>query len=230
MIKKLIFLAVCLILLHLTLSAQSIPAQRSQKPLLSETFQFGYNDGPGGRMSTTISNFTADWPLSLRFSLGYTRVEPGQPDEAREIFINDADNGVPEQRGWRWDMGLDFMLPLGQSRARSTFISFGPRHVTHTSNFKFVGGNEDFNVSSRSWGVGGGLETQFAITPRFNLTLGAGVDHFFQNKLYGHDTTYSPDDDNINPRHDYTYADADGAIEQPKNVLRLMLGIDYLLR
>lgn len=230
MIKKLLLLGTTIACLHLTVVAQGVHSGRAQRFLMSGGFALGYNDGAGGRASAMISNLTTDWPLSLRLSIGYARVEPGKPTDARRIFINDADNGVPEQRGWRWETSFDFLLPLGRSASQSTFISFGPRYVTHTSNFKFVGGNEDFNVSSKNWGVGGGLETQFAISPRFNLVLGGGVDHFFENKLYGHDTTYSPDGEDVNPRHDYTYDDADGAVEQPKNVLRLMLGISYNLR
>jgi hypothetical protein len=157
-------------------------------------------------------------------------VEPGKPTEARRIFINDATNGVPEQRGRRWDMGLDLRFPLQRSESRDLYAFLGPRYVMHTSNFKYVGGNEDFDVKSKQWGFGVGLESSFAINSHFDLTVGAGIDHFAQSTLNGHDTSYSPDGEDVNPRRDYAYADADEAIDQPKTVIRLLLGINYSFR
>ena len=59
------------------------------------------------------------------------------------------------------------------------------------------------------------------------MVLGGGADYFFQGTLKGHDTAYSPDGDDVNPREDYTYDDADNAVNQPKFLGRFMIGINY---
>ena len=43
--------------------------------------------------------------------------------------------------------------------------------------------------------------------------------------MNGHDTTYNPNDENVNPRKDYDYGDADEAVNQPKLEVRAMAGI-----
>jgi hypothetical protein len=60
-----------------------------------------------------------------------------------------------------------------------------------------------------------------------DLTLSAGVDYFFSSMLKGHDTEYYPDNENVNPREDYKYDDADKAINQPDLLLNMMIGINY---
>jgi hypothetical protein len=62
-----------------------------------------------------------------------------------------------------------------------------------------------------------------------SLLLAGGAEYFFDSRLTGHDTSYSPDGDNVNPRKDYTYNDADDAVDQP--VLRpiALLGFSYRL-
>jgi hypothetical protein len=59
------------------------------------------------------------------------------------------------------------------------------------------------------------------------LTIGG--DYFFDAKLQGHDTAYLPDGENVNPRDDFTYKDADKAINQPKIEFRLMIGFSYAI-
>jgi hypothetical protein len=39
--------------------------------------------------------------------LAYTNMNPGNPADARKIFINDATNGDPEKSGWMWDVRFD---------------------------------------------------------------------------------------------------------------------------
>jgi hypothetical protein len=96
-----------------------------------------------------------------------------------------------------------------------------------TANFKYVGGNEDFDVTSSQFGLGGGLETHFPLVPNLYMVFGAGAEYFFEGTLKGHDTSYSPDGDDVNPREDFSYSDADEAVNQPKIIGRFMLGINY---
>ena len=99
-----------------------------------------------------------------------------------------------------------------------------------TGNFKFIGGNEDFDVTSNNWGIGIGAKAFFAMGAQMDFVVTAGVDYFFSNTLTGHDTAYSPDGENVNPRRDYTYDTANEAVNQPDLELILMIGLNYRFR
>ena len=95
-----------------------------------------------------------------------------------------------------------------------------------------MGGNEDFDVTSSHWGLAAGLEAAFPMGPKMNLILSGGGEYFFSSRLTGHDTSYSPDNDNVNPRNDnknddtpFTYKDADKAISQPRFMPYAMIGL-----
>jgi hypothetical protein len=103
------------------------------------------------------------------------------------------------------------LLPISSKLSLYT----GPRFIAFTGNFNFVGGNEDFDVTGNQWGVGAGIETLFTMTQSFDLVFNIGYDFYFENTLYGHDTSYSPNNENINPRKEYEFADADKAVSQP---------------
>ena len=75
--------------------------------------------------------------------------------------------------------------------------------------------------------MGVGLENHFAIRPGLDLVLGGGYDFYADGTLHGHDTSYEPDGDHVNPREDYTCEDADEAIEQPKHEVRAMIGLSF---
>jgi hypothetical protein len=88
-----------------------------------------------------------------------------------------------------------------------------------------VGGNEEFDVTSNSWGFGLGLESAAAISQKTFLKLELACDYFAASPLSGHDTIYSPDGDHVNSRENYGYNDVDKAINQPKLGLRIMIGL-----
>lgn len=67
----------------------------------------------------------------------------------------------------------------------------------------------------------------FPMGTKADFVIGAGMDDFFDAQLKGHDTAYSPDGEDVNPRNDYTYTDADEAINQPSLELRFMIGVNY---
>ena len=185
----------------------------------------GYNGGFGLQLSGTISNFAKGFPLSARFGVGYTSTDPGSPTDARKIFINNATNGIPEESGWFWDLRMDLMLPV--KIFSESFLYAGPRYSMFTANFEFIGGNEFFDITSDQWGLGGGLESYFALSSNLDLVINAGADYYFSGTITGHDTAYSPDGENINPREDYTYEDADNSVNQPKILPRVMVGFSY---
>jgi hypothetical protein len=53
------------------------------------------------------------------------------------------------------------------------------------------------------------------------------IEYYFSSRLRGHDTSYSPDGENVNPREEYTYNDANEAINRPGIEFRLMIGLQY---
>ncbi len=62
--------------------------------------------------------------------------------------------------------------------------------------------------------------------------ISAGVDYYIPSTLHGHDTSYSPDNDNVNARNDnenddvpFTYKDANEAIDQPGLMPYAMIGV-----
>lgn len=196
----------------------------------------GYNRGLGFNINFTALKPIESLPIHLRLGIGYTKLDPGNSADARRIFINNATNGVPEEKGKSFDYRLDFMWKTNILNLEESYIVFGPRYSSFKANFKYVGGNEDFDVTSKQFGLGIGAETQFKISKQLNLVAAVGLDYFFNNTLKGHDTSYSPDDDNVNPRNDnensgvqFTYSDANKAIKQPSLMPRVLLGVVYKL-
>jgi hypothetical protein len=222
-----------LMLLALTVSAtalaqeQPMAQKQSQGPEIYFGVLAGYYNGGGFQLNAMFAKFAENFPMNARFGFGYSSVEPGSAAEARQIFINNATNGIPEEQGRLWSFNLDLMYPFKFAGLQRNFLSAGPRYARYTGNFKYIGGNEDFDVTSNSWGLGAGLESHFAMGTKIDLVLTAGYDDYPTTTLSGHDTQYSPDGDNVNPREDFTYSDADAAIDQPKGVPRLMFGINY---
>jgi hypothetical protein len=209
------------------------PAPTDPEPQLAQSFGrhlsvgtfLGFQSGFSLHVFGRIEDFAEGFPLQARFRVARTSVEPGSAPDARKIFINDATNGTPRESGSTWDLGLDGLYPMG---ARIHLFG-GVRYTRFKANFKYVGGNEDFDVTSNHWGVAGGMEAEFPMSRSTSLLLSGGAEYFFSSRLTGHDTSYSPDGDNVNPRKDYTYSDADDAVDQP--VLRpvVLLGVSYRL-
>jgi opacity protein-like surface antigen len=176
-----------------------------------------------------VSNFTPSFPVMARLGISYVSVDAGRPLDARRVFINDATNGVPEENGRVWEFSLDVLYPVGLLSLQQAYVFGGLRHSRFSGNFKFVGGNEDFDIKSNHWGLGGGLEIYFPVNRRFDMVLNGGFNYLFSGRMTGHDTSYSPDGDDVNPRQDYNYSDADAAVGQPKLEPQFMLGFSYSL-
>jgi hypothetical protein len=189
--------------------------------------QAGYRGGEGAELDVALSNFAKEFPLAIRVGLGYSVREAGKAADARKIFINDATNGTPEEHGSFLDYRFDLMYPFGWRSAKELYLAGGVRYSQSTTNFKFVGGNEDFDITSNQWGIGLGIEGYFAISQRLDFVVGGGIDYFFEAALVGHDTEYHPDGDNVNPHKDYTYSDADAAVNQPSINGRALIGLSY---
>jgi hypothetical protein len=199
----------------------------SHKPLFSGGISAGYTGGFGLQGNIMISNFAQDFPLSARLAIGYSTLDPGNPADARRIFINDATNGVPEKSGTDWNFRLDFLYRVPFLSVKRFYVFTGVRYSAFSAEFNFVDGNEFFHINSNQWGLGLGGESYFMLVPGLDLAFSIGADYYFNSTLEGHDTSYSPDGQNINSRRGYTYYDADQAINQPKVMIRALIGFNY---
>jgi hypothetical protein len=209
--------------------------QNTASPLkFTESLMTGYNRGFGIQGSVIASNFDKGFPFSLRLGMGLNILNPGNALDARRIFVNNATNGTPEKKGHSIDFRLDFMIPKTVFGVEDSYFAFGPRFSAFQGDFRYVGGNEDFEVRSNQWGIGAELGNHFKMMKDIVLVINYGLDFYFPSTLSGHDSSYSPDNDNINPKDDYQnddqafkYRDADKAIYQPKFMPHLMLGLIF---
>ncbi len=197
----------------------------SQK--LSAGILGGTNGGPGFQLQGSVSELAEGFPFILKCAVNYASVDPGSPADARKIFINNATNGIPEEKGRTWDYRLDFLYRVNWFSWQRFYMVAGPRLSYFKGNFKYVGGNEDFDIKSKHWGIGIGLEKYYSMSSKLDLVFSGGFDYYKNSTLTGHDTSYSPDDDPVNGRDDYTFEDADKAINQPQFVPRMLIGLTY---
>jgi hypothetical protein len=202
----------------------------------SAGFVTGYNRGFGFQPNITVSDFAPGFPFELRLGIGYTSLNPGNAADARRIFINNATNGTPEKKGRSFDFRFDFMLSKSVFGITPSYMFFGPRYSTFNGNFKYIGGNEIFDVTSQQWGIGVGFEHQFKMAEKLSLSIVYGIDYYMPSTLSGHDTSYSPDNDNVNPENDnqndnisFKYKDANKAISQPQFMPRILIGLNFNL-
>ncbi|MGA8264040.1 MAG: hypothetical protein WB779_06340 [Ignavibacteriaceae bacterium] len=212
-------------------SFSSIKAQNNfsfyNKPFVTGGISVGYTEGFGLQGNLMISNFAQDFPLSARLAMGYTSFDPGNAWAARKIFINDATTGVPQKNGTDWNFRMDLLYQVHFLSLKRFYIFGGPRYSTFSGEFDFIDGNEFFKITSNQWGVGLGAESYFAIVQSLDLALSTGFDYYLDSTIEGHDTAYNPDGTSVNSRNGYTYSNADQAINQPKIMLRVLLGFNY---
>jgi len=225
--RRILISCLCVLLLSFTVAEAQDAGTSASGAQFSSGLLLGYSSGFGVEVFGVASNFAEGFPLQARLGIGFTSVDAGSPPDARRVFINNATNGIPEKKGQTTDFSLDVGYPVNLFSMNRAFVTGGVRYARFKGNFKYVGGNEDFDVKSSHWGIGGALQSFFPMSGRFDLVLNAGLDYFFSSTLTGHDTAYDPDGTAVNPREDYTYTDADAAIGQPEFRPILMLGMNY---
>ena len=191
--------------------------------------QLGFTGGMGGQIQLGVADFAKNLPASLRVTAAYAAVDPGDPLAARRIFINDNTNGTPEESGSQWQFGMDFVIPVKHIGGQQVNLFLGPRYTRFTGNFEFIGGNEIFEITNREWGWGVGLESRFEMGSRAGLLISAGLEAYKAAEISGHDTTYDPDGTSVNGRDDYTFEEADDAINRPSLEPRLLIGLSWKL-
>lgn len=209
-------------------------AVRNAKPFYHNQIRSGHASGFSSRAVAAsfgrAANFAQGFPVAIQLGFGTTSSDAGDPAIARRVFINNATNGIPTEKGHSWDLTRDALIPVKLLKLPRTYVSTGFRHSSYTANFTYIGGNEDFDVTSSNWGIGAGLGSDFAVSRRMDLMLNLGLDCYFSSTLTGHDTQYSPDGTAVNPREDYAYGDADSAVGQPKFRARLATGLQNHFR
>jgi hypothetical protein len=189
--------------------------------------QMGYYGGVGILASATAQNFAENFPFAVRLGLGYSRVKSGDEWAARRVFINNNTNGTARSNAHVWDARLDILYPIKLLNLNRTTFFVGPRHSDFNAYFEYIGGAETFNVISHQWGLGSGIESAYSVSPRVDLVFSVSADYYFRNTLSGHDTYYRPNGDDTHPIANYTYKDADAAINQPDVMTRIMVGWAY---
>lgn len=187
----------------------------------------GYNHGLGARGEVVALHLSRDLPLGIGFGLGYTRLDPGHAGDARRIFINDATDGTPEKEGWFLDFRLDALWYVHAGRLQNAALFAGVRRDVFRGRFRFVGGNEDFTIEADDWGFGLGARGEVKLGRQLSLLGSIGFDYYPWSSLYGHDTRYSSDGSEDNGREGYAWRDADRAVNQPRFVPSVMLGLAW---
>lgn len=192
----------------------------------------GYNsdlgkNGLGARGEVVAARLFQSAPLGVSFGLGYTRIDPGDARAARRVFINNNTDGTPEKDGYFLDFKLDAIWYLQAKGFQNVGVFGGVRRDMFRGHFRYVGGNEDFVVKADDWGLGVGGRGELKIGRGINLLGSAGLDLYPASKLDGHDATYASNGGNTNTRDDYGWKDADKAINQPRLLWSLMVGIAF---
>jgi hypothetical protein len=196
-----------------------------------EEVRVGYGNDYAVELGLRMAGFSPDFPLMVRASGGYIRqVAAGNAEDARAIFINDGTAGSPTERGESWFYGVGVGYTI-LDRGSFQVVAFGlGRQNIYNAYFTFIGGNEAFYVTTTQFGLGGGAELLFGGgDEKVNFSLNGGVEYYFRSRIDSHGTFfYTPDGTDSRPRNDYTYEDADAAINQP--VLRPFATFAVLIR
>lgn len=211
----------------LALCAFAAPAAAGMRT--SSGLELGYNSGLGGEASLTMQDIAKDLPFGAKLGFGWLALDPGDALLARRVFINNNTNGEPEDGGHRFDFRLDARYQFKRGPLQRTWLLIGPRYSMYHGTFTYVGGNESFKVTTNQFGLGAGLEQVFVLGPHTDLSIGAGLDWFANADFVGHSSVYSPDGTIVEQQDNYTYADANKAINQPRFAPRIMLGVEHHL-
>ncbi|HUN64732.1 MAG TPA: hypothetical protein VMW43_01420 [Bacteroidota bacterium] len=188
----------------------------------------GYDIGMPVSGYLVLENVSEDLPLAFRFSLTQSfLLDAGDPQLARQVFVNQNSNGVPGKSASRWSYGADVLDPVRLFSMHRSFVYAGIRYSMFTANFQFIGGDEIFDVHSNQIGLAAGAGSYFRVSPRVDLLFSAGAEYYFPGTLEGHDAAYSSDGTMVNQRENFTYSDADRAINQPKFMPKIVFGVSY---
>jgi hypothetical protein len=197
-----------------------------------QCFAGGYRGDASGTIGLGIRDVMPSIPIGARLTAGVVyQFDSGDATAARRIFINDNEGGSIEKWGLSHLLSLDITYGVISGKSLRIEGYAGPRVSFYSAHFGFIGNNEVFAARSDSFGLGGGMQAVLRTGPRLSTVLSAGADFFFPSRLYAHGTYYyTPSGVDQVPRDDYTYEDADAAVNQPIFVPVATLGFEYSLR
>jgi len=227
------WLNVSIISLMVFLSSVGVFAQvpgisKNPGPILSGGLSVGYDIGMPIQAQFMVRNLASGLPLTFRLFTGNSFfLDPGNAEGVRQVFVNEATNGVPEKSATRWTFGLDVMHPVNILGLKNAYLEAGMRYSVFTGTFQYVGGDELFDVHCNQIGFGLGLDSYYRVSSRVDLVLSVGTDFYLPAALEGHDATYNPNGTFVNQREQFTYADADKVVNQPKVLPKLAVGFNY---
>ncbi len=219
-------LAMCAVLPLLASSAQAV----SRYNILST----GYYDGPSVSGAIGLKDMFDKVPVEFEATLGYSWSDTGDASLACQVFINQNQLGRDtKSSGGTLDAGINALYPLNRTYGPiKLFVLGGPRYARWDVRHQYLNGNEDFNVVSHVWGMGGGVRGVVELNKHFNAVMQLELNYYPRTSIYGHDATYYPDDNNVNARdngagYTYTYADAVRATAVPHIRPRVMIGFQF---
>lgn len=218
--------------LILIFTAVWLPIAVLEAQNLHQGLQLGYYGDAGMNMTLDFENLNPQLGVSFGFHGGYSyQFDSGNAEDARRIFINDATGGTIEKHGQAVRIGADIRIQLLQQNDIELRLYGGPRGSFYKGHYAFIGDNEEFDISSNQAGLELGFQGVLPVHERLDLTLSAGLSYFFPATLQGHGKyLYSPDGVDDNPRNDFAWEDADGAVDQPSLEIPVLLGIRWKLR
>jgi hypothetical protein len=191
----------------------------------------GYYGDAGISMALRLEESARDIPFFLQMRGAYIyQTDPGNATDARSIFINDNSGGNIEKYGESYLAALDLGWKAKNFDKMSVEYTISGLWNYYMAHFTYTGDNESFTVKSASFGVGAGAALRIPLKNTSNsMIIKGGAEYFPKADLEAHGTYfYSPDGDDDTPRDDYTYDDADDAINQPR--FRAFFQVGYLYR
>jgi hypothetical protein len=197
-----------------------------------ECFASGYRGDLAGTIGLGMRDLIPSIPIGARLTAGAVyQFDSGDATAARHIFINDNEGGSIEKWGLSHVLSLDITYKVLSGKNLRVEGYGGPRVSFYSAHFGFIGNNEVFAARSDSFGLGGGMQAVLRTGPRLAAVLSAGAEFYFPSRLYAHGTYYyTPSGVDQVPREDYTYKDADAAVNQPKFIPVAILGFEYSMK
>jgi hypothetical protein len=190
----------------------------------------GYGQDLAVNMALRVEDSSPGFPLFVQGRLGYIyQKDPGNAELARQIFINDNQGGTIQKYGESYLVAMDLGWKAAYFEKFSLEIILSGLWNHYRANFSFLGNNEAFTVKTSPYGVGLGAAMRLPLSNRgSSLMVKSGMEYYPKALIDSHGTFfYTPDGNDDQPRNDFTYKDADGAINQPEFRFLIQVGILY---
>jgi hypothetical protein len=180
----------------------------------------GFNGGTGAQIGFKYAQPRPDIPWGGRVSLAYLRGSGGNTSEAVYIWTGERPSSDPNVSDVIWNVRLDASYRFGSDDFSELSVFGGVRWQSFNAKYTDVAGAELLEVESSPFGIGIGVEGDYAFGKTTDLVLVAGLDYYFKTDLKGNNgVTISPDDPE--------YSDAAESIDQPSLVPLVMAGVSF---